>query len=106
MLQDNNEKEEIKENTEQKTIQELVLENHLLLSENNELLKKMNKINNWSFGLRVVWFLILLGVPFIAYYYLVEPLVDSEGSAFESIWVGLQNIPGWKQFCTAVVTDM
>ncbi|MCB9814843.1 hypothetical protein H6784_05550 [Candidatus Nomurabacteria bacterium] len=98
MLQDNE--------NEQKTLQELILENQRLLSENNQLLKKMQKVNVWSFVLRVIWFLILIGVPFFAYYYLIEPFMASDGSALESGMMWLQNIPGWKQFCLAVVSEV
>lgn len=99
MLQDNNE-------NDQKTLQELILENQRLLTENNQLLKKIEKVNIWSFILRLVWFLILIGVPFFAYYYLIEPFIAADGSALESGMTWLQNIPGWKQFCSAVVTEI
>ena len=83
---------------EQQQVKELMLENKRLLSENNDLLKKMYRTAWWSMVLRVVWFLVLIGAPFLVYYYLVEPYFYSLGSSFETFEAGLQEVPGWKQF--------
>ncbi|MCA9354315.1 MAG: hypothetical protein KC877_02225 [Candidatus Kaiserbacteria bacterium] len=82
-------------------IHELLLENQRLITENNQLLKKMNRRSIWSFWLKVVWFAVLIGLPFLLYYYIVEPYFTSLGSSFETFQQGLQEIPGWKQFYEA-----
>ena len=79
-----------------------MLENKRLLSENNDLLKKMYRTAWWSMVLRIVWFLVLIGAPFLVYYYLVEPYFTSLGSSFETFENGLQEVPGWKQFYEAM----
>lgn len=83
---------------EQQILQELMLENQRLLVENNHILKKMHRAALWSFWLKVIWTLIILGVPFVLYYYVIEPYFTSLGSSFQTFQNGLQEVPGWKQF--------
>lgn len=87
-------------------MQELIAENKRLLTENNELLKKMYRTAWWSFVLRIAWFFILIGAPFLVYYYIVEPYFTSLGSSFETFEAGLQEVPGWKQFYEAMGGDV
>lgn len=89
------------EKTEQQLLRELVLQNQRLLSENNQLLKKMRQLGLINFWLKLLWTLIFLGAPFLLYYYVVEPYFDSMGSSFSTFQEGLQEIPGWKQFYEA-----
>lgn len=91
---------------EQQILHELMLENQRLLTENNQLLKKINRTNVWSFWIRVAWFLILLGAPFAIYYYLIDPYFTSVGTSMQSFMEGLQNVPGWKQFHSAIKGDI
>ena len=77
-------------------------ENKRLLSENNDLLHKMYRTAWWSFFFRIAWFFIILGAPFLVYYYLVEPYFTTLGSSFETFETGLQEVPGWKQFYEAM----
>ena len=88
--------------TEHQRMQELIEENKRLLEENNNLLKKMYRTAWWSFALRIVWFFVLIGAPFLVYYYIVEPYFTSLGSSFETFEAGLQEVPGWKQFYEAM----
>ncbi|MCB9812111.1 hypothetical protein H6778_00430 [Candidatus Nomurabacteria bacterium] len=90
------------ETDEHKQMRELLLENQRLLTENNQLLKKMNKRSLISFWFRVAWTLILIGAPFVVYYYVVEPYFTSLGSSFQIFQSGLQEVPGWKQFYQAI----
>lgn len=86
------------EKDEHQMLHELMLENQRLLAENNQLLRKIRKASVWSFWLRVVWTLIILGAPFLIYYYLLEPYFEAFGSSIEIFQNGLQEVPGWKQF--------
>ena len=86
------------EKEEHAALKELVLENQRLLAENQKLLKKLHKATLWAFWLRVIWVLILIGVPFVIYYFVVEPYFTNLGSSFETFRTGLQEVPGWKQF--------
>ncbi|MFT7644886.1 MAG: hypothetical protein ACI9BF_000549 [Candidatus Paceibacteria bacterium] len=83
-------------------LRELTLENQRLLIENNQLLKKMNHREVLSFWFRIVWFLVLIGAPFLLYFYVIEPYFISMGSSFEIFKQGLREVPGWKQFYEAV----
>ncbi|MCD5381511.1 MAG: hypothetical protein LR008_02955 [Candidatus Pacebacteria bacterium] len=87
---------------EHQLLHELMLENQRLLTENNELLKKIRKASLWSFWIRIVWILVILGVPLVVYFYVVEPYFTSLGSSFQVFQAGLQEVPGWKQFYEAV----
>jgi len=87
---------------EQNVLQELMLENQRLLTENNQLLKKMHKQAVWGLWMRVFSFLVFIGAPFVLYYYFIEPYFTSLGSSFETFQTGLQEVPGWKQFYNAL----
>ncbi len=87
---------------EHQQMKQLMDENKRLLTENNDILKKMYRTAWWSFVFRVIWTLIFLGAPFIVYYYIVEPYFTSLGSSFEVFETGLQEVPGWKQFYEAM----
>jgi hypothetical protein len=86
---------------EHQLLHDLMLENQRLLSENNQLLHKLHSRALWSFWLKVVWFLVIIGAPFILYYSVVEPYFNSLGSSFEVFRDGIQEVPGWKQFYEA-----
>ena len=87
---------------EQERLEEIMLENQRLMVENNLLLKKIRKSAIISFWIRLVWTLILIGAPFVVYYFVIEPYFESLGSSFETFQDGLQEIPGWKQFYQSV----
>ena len=83
-------------------MQELLLENQRLMIENNQLLKKIRRMAVISFWSRLIWTLVLIGAPFVLYYFVIEPYFNSLGSSFETFQDGLQEIPGWKQFYESV----
>tara|TARA_B100000508_G_scaffold140487_1_gene141717 strand:+ start:3619 stop:3924 length:306 start_codon:yes stop_codon:yes gene_type:complete len=87
---------------ENQLLHELMIENQRLLAENNKILRQIKKATIWSFWIRFAWFLILIGAPFVLYYFVVEPYFDALGSSFETFTAGLQEVPGWKQFYGAV----
>lgn len=90
------------DHTELQSLRELVLENQRLLTENNQLLKKLNHRSVLAFWFRMITFLILIGAPFLLYFYVIEPYFTSLGSSFETFQQGLQEVPGWKQFYQAI----
>ncbi|MEK7639057.1 MAG: hypothetical protein AAB388_02770 [Patescibacteria group bacterium] len=89
------------EQHEHHQIRDLVLENQKLLAENNKLLKKLSRNAQISLWLKVLWFVIIIGLPFVLYYYIIEPYFTTLGSSFATFQAGLQEIPGWKQFYEA-----
>jgi hypothetical protein len=90
------------DNDSHQQLRKLMIENQRLLAENNQLLKKMNRRSILSFWFRIVWTLVLIGVPFVLYFYVIEPYFTSLGSSFETFQNGLQEVPGWKQFYQAI----
>lgn len=86
---------------EHQLLQELMLENQRLLTDNNQLLKKMYRRSVINFWFRIASTLIFIGVPFVLYYYVIEPYFENMGSSFSTFQEGLQEIPGWKQFYEA-----
>lgn len=83
-------------------IKSLMLENQRLIIENNQLLKKMNRRSIIGFWFRLLWTLFIIGLPFVLYFYVLEPYFESLGSSFEKFQSGLQEVPGWKQFYNTV----
>lgn len=76
-------------------LEDLVIQNQALLAENNKLLKKIHRSNTWAFWLRILWIGILLGLPFLLYYYIIAPYYQSLDSAFQFFGVELPTIPTW-----------
>jgi hypothetical protein len=83
-------------------LEQLLIENQRLLVENNLLLKKLKWYSAWSFWFKVVWLLIIIGAPFVVYFFMLEPYFQSLGSSFDMFREGLQEVPGWKQFYESV----
>ncbi len=90
------------QHTDQQLVKDLLLENKRLITENNDLLRKMNRMQWWSFIFRTLWFLVFIGAPFLVYYWVLEPYFTTLGSSFELFETGLQEVPGWKQFYEAM----
>ncbi len=85
------------EKKEGESINELIKQNQELLSQNNELIKKLYRNTMWGFYLKIIGFLIIVGAPVALYYYVLEPYFNSFGSSFQTFVTGLQEVPGWKQ---------
>jgi len=77
-------------------IKELLEENKKLIRENNELLHKMRRWAVAGMVLRVVWYAILIGLPFALYFYILEPYFEAFGSSYETFMQGLNELPGLK----------
>jgi len=86
---------------EEHALREILLENQRLLIENNQLLHKLRRSSVWAFWWRLISFALLIGAPFVLYYFVIEPYFISLGSSFETFRAGLHEIPGWKQFYDA-----
>lgn len=85
------------EHTDPGELQRQLSRNSDLLEENNTLLKKLYRNALWSFWIRVVWYVILIGLPFALYFYVLEPYFTALGSSYETFSAGVQEIPGLKQ---------
>lgn len=67
-----------------------------LLRENNEILKKLYRHSVIGFVLRIVWYIILIGMPFAVYFYLLQPYFEAVGANYETFRQGMAEIPGLK----------
>lgn len=86
-------------NPSQYELQELsrqIKDNSALLKENNELLHKIRRQGLWSLWIRVVWYVVLIGLPFALYFYVLEPYFTAMGSNYEVFRAGINEIPGLK----------
>ena len=65
-----------------------ILRDNLQLSkENHKILKKMQRNASWSRGLRIVYWLVIIGGALGAYYY-IQPFVDSARDTIANIQDG------------------
>lgn len=80
----------------------LLEKNSELIKENNTLLKKLHRSSLIGIWIRVIWYVLLIGLPFALYFYILEPYFTALGSSYEVFSAGMQEIPGWKQFNTAL----
>ena len=74
----------------------LLQENTAVVKENNELLKKLYRHSVIGFVLRIVWYTILIGMPFAVYFYLLQPYFEAFGANYETFRQGMAEIPGFK----------
>jgi hypothetical protein len=79
-------------------IKHLLEKNTKLAEENQMLLKKLRRGALWGMWIRIIWYVMLIGLPFALYFYILEPYFTALGSSYEIFSAGMQEIPGWKQF--------
>lgn len=79
-------------------VKRLLEKNTELLQENNKLLKKMYRNVIAGIWIRIIWYVLLIGLPFALYFYVLEPYFTALGSSYTTFSTGMQEIPGWKQF--------
>ncbi len=80
--------------TEHTEIKRLLQQNHDLLEENNRLLRKLHRGAAWAFWFRLSTYLILIGVPVILYYLVIEPYLGMVGSDYQSIMETINQLGG------------
>ena len=74
----------------------LMERNAKLLEENNELLQKIHRNAILAFWIRIVWYGLLIGLPFALYFYLLEPYFTAMGSSYDTFIQGLNELPGFR----------
>jgi hypothetical protein len=77
-------------------IKRLLTQNAELIKENNVLLKKLHRNSVIGIWLRIVWYGLLIGLPFVLYFYVLEPYFNIFGANYETFRVGLAELPGFK----------
>jgi hypothetical protein len=83
-------------------IRGLLEKNTELLKENNKLLRKIRRNQIWGVWMTFIWYGLLVGLPFALYFYVLEPYFAALGSSYETFYIGMQEIPGFKQFNEAL----
>jgi hypothetical protein len=78
-------------------LQKLMEKNAELLEENNNLLKKIHRNGVWAFWVRVAWYVVIVGLPFALYFYVLEPYFTALGSNYEVFRAGINEVPGLRQ---------
>ncbi len=76
----------------------LTRENNELIKQNHEYLRKMYRNDMIGLTLRVVWYAILIGLPFALYFYVLQPYFDAFGANYDVFMQGMAEIPGLKGF--------
>ncbi len=77
-------------------VKKLVLQNAELLEANNQLLKKLYRHTVWGLWIRIFWYVLIVGLPFALYFYVLEPYFTALGSNFEVFKAGINEWPGLK----------
>lgn len=77
---------------------QLLRESNELARANNVLLKKLYRHNIVGFVVRIVWYAVLVGLPFALYFYMFEPYLNAFGVHYESFKEGLKGVPGLQGF--------
>jgi predicted phosphatase len=87
---------------EHQILQELMVENQKLLTENNHLLQKMMRYHHWGVFFKGLGLLVVLGVPVAFYYYIMEPYFYNITDSLKTLNDSLSTVPGWSQFIEAI----
>jgi hypothetical protein len=74
----------------------LLEENNSLLKENHRLVRKIYRNDMIGFAFKLLWFAILIGLPFAVYFYVLEPYFQAFGANYETFRLGIAEIPGLK----------
>lgn len=77
-------------------LKELILENTRIVKENNKLLRKIHRNGLVEFWVRICWYILLIGLPFALYFYVLEPYFTVMGSSYDTLQARMQELPGWK----------
>ncbi len=81
---------------EQGEMLRLLRENAVLAKENNKLLHKLYRHSIIGFTFRILWYAILIGLPFAVYFYVLQPYFEVFGANYEVFRKGMAEIPGLK----------
>ncbi len=65
-----------------------------LLEENNRMLQRLGRYQKATFFFAMIWYALLVGLPFALYYYVIGPYVEALGFDMAN----LREYPGYSQF--------
>lgn len=97
-MEHNVEKDQPLDGGDHRRIRELLEENAKLLKDNNETLHKIKRHMMWNLIFRIIWYALLLGLPFLLYYSLIVPYFELFGADYNLFQAGMKELPGLKGF--------
>jgi hypothetical protein len=74
----------------------LLRENAIVARENNEYLRKLYRNDMIEMWVKIIWYALLIGLPFAVYFYILEPYFHAFGANYEVFRQGMAEIPGLK----------
>lgn len=77
-------------------ILKLVKQNKKSIAENNKLLKKIYRNIIWGFWIRIIWIAVIIGLPFLLYFYVIEPHLIAMGFSYERFIDIINELPGFE----------
>jgi ABC-type Fe3+ transport system permease subunit len=86
-------------------LRQLMLENQKLLVENNKLLKKMRRGAIIGFVFRILWLVIIFGLPFYLYLSFVQPnmgVIQEQASLLKQLTGSDFNPESWSSILNSV----
>lgn len=76
------------------TLSRQLREQAKLLKDNNRMLHDIKRQMAIGFWVRMVWFIIIIGLPFALYFYVLEPYFAAFGASYQVFVEGLNELPG------------
>lgn len=77
-------------------LKRLLEENLAAERESQRLIKTLLRYSWYGFFFRLVWFALLIGLPFALYFYILEPYFQLFGSSYDEFRSGVAELPGYK----------
>ena len=68
-----------------------------MIEENTRLLHQLRRYQATTFWMTMLWYALLIGLPFAVYYYVLGPYIQALGFGSDS-FSGLRDMPGYQQF--------
>lgn len=71
--------------------------------DNNRRLRKIHRASLWGTFFRIVWWIVILGIPVLLYYYFFQPYMERLLDAYQGVQSGAErfqnlNLPaGWQE---------
>lgn len=84
--------------TDNEELKRILNRQNELLEDNNRILHKLHRYELINFWSKIIWFAILIGLPFAVFYFVLEPYFSAFGASYDTFNAGMQEIPGLKSF--------
>lgn len=84
--------------SDQKELHDILHQQNELLKANNQLLHKIHRYEMISFWSKVMWFVILIGLPILIYYYFLEPYTSGILETLKNFNETFHQVSGWERF--------